>query len=138
MSGDDASNTVQKKPSAYDKYDKPKDIPEEKKDSKLEEEEEDLVIEFIPFTRETWTKQCEDEERDRIKAEERKERAGEAHLIDGELRFETGVDPDSNKERNSELKEGCVVPEWVDEISKELCSVPLQEIDKNIKDKVNK
>ncbi|KAK3600469.1 hypothetical protein CHS0354_013028 [Potamilus streckersoni] len=135
MSRDEVSNTEQKKPSAYDKYDKPKDIPEEKKDSKLEEEEEELVIEFIPFTTETWKKQCEDEERNRIKAEERKERAGEAHLIDGELRFETGVDPDADKERNSELKEGCVVPEWVDEISKELCSVPLQEIDRNIKDK---
>ena len=111
---------------------KPKSIEEEEE----EDDEEDEQIYFTPYCQDSYKAQLENEKKAKEKAEANLKNQGEAHLVDGELRFESEEDHGPAKKRNPDLVEGNTLPEDSG-MPKELYGKPLEEIDKLITDKVS-
>ena len=89
---------------------------------------------FRRFTKTSYDLLLERTAEDRRLDEENKDKVDEGRLVDGKLVFETDVraphDPD--------LADGNALPQYFDEISKELMGTPLEDIDPNIRDMVGK
>ncbi|XP_069138424.1 sodium channel protein 1 brain-like isoform X2 [Argopecten irradians] len=91
-------------------------------------------IKFRLFTDESWTKQLKKEEEKR-KKEEKTGGIAEAHLVDGELRFDDDEE-EAKKECDPKLKEGDLLPPDLGDIFRtDYYGKPLEEIDRFIKDK---
>lgn len=107
------------------------------KDDDDDSDEENEQIYFTHYTADSYTKQLENERKRKEKAEANLRNQGEAHLVDGELRFESEEDHGPANKRNTDLVEGNVLPEDCG-MPKELHGKPLEEIDKLVTDKVRK
>ena len=102
-------------------------------DDDTDDEEEQVY--FTLFNQDSYTKQLENEHKAKEKAEANVRNQGEAHLVDGELKFESEEDHGQHLKRNPDLVEGNVLPEDCG-MPKELHGKPLEEIDKLIPDRV--
>ena len=101
------------------------------------EEDDDDVLNFALYTKESFQEQLDQEEADRIKAQEKKDRPAEGRLVDGELKFDDDDDDPKNKERDPNLVEGSYLPEYMThDFPSEYVGKPIEEIDPNIRDKV--
>ena len=109
---------------------KPKPVDEDDSDDENEQ------IYFTEYNADSYTKQLENEKKAKEKAEANLKNQGEAHLVDGELRFDSEEDHGPAKKRNPDLIEGNTLPEDCG-MPKELYGKPLEEIDKLITDKVS-
>lgn len=104
----------------------------EDEDSDGEEEE---ILVFTPYNKDSWEEQIANEHRIKLKEEENKRNQGEAHLVDGELHFDSEEHHGPQKTRNPNLVEGNTLKEDTEpEFPKELYGKPIEEIDKLIKD----
>ena len=99
------------------------------------DDEENQQIFFTLYTQDSYAKQLENEHKAKEKAEANIKNQGEAHLVDGELKFESEEDHGKHKTRNPDLVEGNILPEDCG-MPKELHGKPLEEIDKLITDRV--
>ena len=99
-------------------------------------DDEDEQVYFTLYTADSYTKQLENERKAKEKAEANLRNQGEAHLVDGELRFESEEDHGPAHKRNPDLIEGNTLPEDCG-MPKALHGRPLEEIDKLITDKVS-
>ena len=102
--------------------------------SPTEEPEERPIDRIKLYTEESWKIQVENE----IAAQRKFEKTGgvaEAHLVDGELKFDDDEE-EAKRDRDPKLVEGNVLPDELSDIFKsDLYGKPLEEIDKYIKDK---
>lgn len=116
------------------KDDIPKNDPpgSDKEDSDDDEEDETLV--FNPFTKESLDEQNRLEVRNKEKAEENRKNAGEAHLVDGEIIFDSEEHHGPQKTRNPALVEGNTLREDSG-CPKEMYGKPIEEIDKLIRER---
>ncbi|XP_060073623.1 sodium channel protein 1 brain-like [Ylistrum balloti] len=93
-----------------------------------------IPLAFRLFTDDSWAKQLQKEE-DKRKKEEKTGGIAEAHLVDGELRFEDDEE-EAKKECDPKLKEGDLLPPDLGDIFRtDYYGKPLEEIDRFIKDK---
>ena len=99
------------------------------------DDEENEQIYFTLFNQDSYTKQLENEHKAKEKAEANIRNQGEAHLVDGELKFESEEDHGQHQKRNPDLVEGNILPEDCG-MPKELHGKPLEEVDKLITDRV--
>ncbi|KAL4228300.1 hypothetical protein ACF0H5_013731 [Mactra antiquata] len=116
------------------KDDIPKNDPagSDKEDSDDDDEDETLV--FSLFTPESLEEQIKVEIRNKEKAEENKKNAGEAHLVDGEIIFDSEEHHGPQKTRNPALVEGNTLREDSG-CPKEMYGKPVEEIDKLIRER---
>lgn len=92
-------------------------------------------VKFRLYTTDSWDKQLQKEEEKR-KKEARTGGIAEAHLVDGELKFDDDEE-EAKKESNPKLKEGELLPpDLADVFRTDYYGKPLEEIDRFIKDKV--
>ena len=119
-----------KHPDPNDKEPIPDDDPEDSDD----DEEEQLL--FVEYTTDSWEHQLQAEREAKEKEEENRRNQGEAHLVDGELQFDSEEHHGPTKKRNPKLIEGGSLPEDSG-FPKELYGKPIEEIDKLITDKVS-
>lgn len=104
-------------------------------DDESDGEEEELLV-FTKYSRESWDEQVANAHRLKVKEEENKRNQGEAHLVDGELHFDSEEHHGPQKTRNPNLVEGNTLKEDTEpEFPKELYGKPIEEIDKLIKDR---
>lgn len=100
-----------------------------------EEPEERPIDRIKLYTEESWKIQVENE----IAAQRKFEKTGgvaEAHLVDGELKFDDDEE-EAKRDRDPKLVEGNALPDELSDVFKsDLYGKPLEEIDKYIKDKV--
>ena len=102
------------------------------------EDDDDEIITFALYTNDSYRQQLEQEEADRIRAQEKKDRPAEGRLVDGELRFDDDDEDEKSKERDPNLVEGSYLPEYMQhDFPPEFIGQPIEEIDPNIKDKVS-
>lgn len=113
---------------------------EEPDDKKTEEEEEDedddfLKVRFNLYTPDSWEASKEKEEALKKKLEKSDGKA-EAHLVDGQLKFDDDEE-EARKTRDPRLVEGNALPEELAIIfRKDYRGKPLEEIDRFMKEKV--
>jgi len=104
-------------------------------DEDSDEDEEELLV-FQTYTEASWDEQIANEHRIKVKDEENKRNQGEAHLVDGELHFDSEEHHGPQQTRNPNLVEGNTLKEDTEpEFPKELYGKPIEEIDKLIKDR---
>lgn len=104
-------------------------------DEDSDDEEEELLV-FTRYTEESWNEQIANEHRIKVKEEENRRNQGEAHLVDGELHFDSEEHHGPQKTRNPNLVEGNTLKEDTEpEFPKELYGKPIEEIDKLIKER---
>lgn len=108
------------------------DPPADEEDSDDDEEDEKLV--FTEYTAESWDGQLLLEKRNKEKEEENKRNQGEAHLVDGELHFDSEEHHGPQKTRNPALIEGNTLREDSG-FPKNLYGKPIEEIDKLIRER---
>lgn len=100
-----------------------------------EEPKEDVRSKLNLYTEESFKHQVENE----LAAQRKFEKTGgvaEAHLVDGELKFDDDEE-EAKRDRDPALVEGNVLPlEYEDAYKSEYAGKPLEEIDRYIKDKV--
>ncbi|XP_021360506.1 sodium channel protein 1 brain-like isoform X2 [Mizuhopecten yessoensis] len=91
-------------------------------------------IKFRLYTEDSWGNQLQKEE-DKRKKEEKTGGIAEAHLVDGELKFDDDEE-EAKKESDPKLKEGELLPpDLADVFRTDYYGKPLEEIDRFIKDK---
>ncbi|XP_060572053.1 sodium channel protein 1 brain-like isoform X2 [Ruditapes philippinarum] len=105
--------------------------PADEADSDDEDEDENLI--FAPFTAESWENQLLHEKMAKEKEEENKKNQGEAHLVDGELHFDSEEHHGPQKTRNPALIEGNTLKEDSG-FPKEKYGQPMEEFDKLIRE----
>lgn len=108
------------------------DPPADEEDSDEDEEDEKLV--FTEYTAESWDGQLLLEKRNKEKEEENKKNQGEAHLVDGELHFDSEEHHGPQQTRNPALIEGNTLREDSG-FPKNLYGKPIEEIDKLIRER---
>lgn len=124
--------TTKKEPDSRESV--PKSDPGAEDEDSDDGEEEDILV-FTPYTEESWKEQLANEHRIKLKEEENKRNQGEAHLVDGELHFDSEEHHGPQKTRNPDLVEGNTLKSDIEpEFNKELYGKPIEEIDKLIKD----
>ena len=101
-------------------------------------DEEEAKRKYIRFTRDTYTRQCKEEIERKREEEERANKLNEGYLVDGELRFgNEGEEEEDVLEFDPFLQEGSNLPEDYPEFPTNLYGVPIEEIDKHIKEQVS-
>lgn len=124
--------TTKKEPDSRESV--PKSDPSAEDEDSDDAEEEDILV-FTPYTEESWKEQLANEHRIKLKEEENKRNQGEAHLVDGELHFDSEEHHGPQKTRNPDLVEGNTLKSDIEpEFNKQLYGKPIEEIDKLIKD----
>ena len=113
------------------KDDIPDNPPADEEESDDEDEEENLI--FTRFTKESWDNQLLHEKRAKEKEEENKKNQGEAHLVDGELHFDSEEHHGPQKTRNPALIEGNTLKEDSG-FPKEIYGLAVEEFDKIIRE----
>lgn len=100
-----------------------------------DEVKEDIQNKLHIYTEDSFKHQVENE----LAAQRKFEKTGgvaEAHLVDGELKFDDDEE-EARRDRDPALVEGNVLPiEYEDAYKPEYAGKPLEEIDRYIKDKV--
>lgn len=112
----------------------PKTDPAAKEDEDDSDDDEEDILTFTPFVAESWKNQILHQQRNKEKAEENKRNQGEAHLVDGELHFDSEEHHGPQKTRNPDLVEGNTLKEDSG-CPEELYGNPIEEIDKLISDR---
>jgi len=97
-----------------------------------EEEDESSKETFRKFTKQSYIKLIERENEQKRKEANNGE--DEGRLVDGEIVFDD--DGETAPEKDPKLAEGQCLPENMGRFPRDLLSIPLEEIDPNIKDKV--
>ena len=108
----------------------------ERQEGDVETEEEEAARRYVKFTPETFKRQLVRQAEEKLK-EQRASQLQEGRLVDGTLVFGDGEDDDEDKiDFDPYLQEGCNVPEDYPPIPRHLIGVPIEEIDRHIKETV--
>ena len=92
---------------------------------------------FKPFTQQSMVRLLEREKELDEKDLQRQKQAQVAHLVDGELKFGVDEEDDRLPPENPDLREGCVFTKAYGAFPPRLLGVPIEEIDRGIRDKVS-
>ena len=104
-------------------------------DEEEESDDDDDQLVFNLYTAQSWDEQLIKERIHKEKEEENRRNQGEAHLVDGELQFDSEEHHGPQKKRNPNLIEGNTLMEESG-FPKEYYGKPIEELDKLILDKV--